>query len=218
MATRRQRLAPLRSRAGAGRKRSQPFARLHPGRLVVDPIVRAHGCGQRDAFGAGSRHTRAPRRRDSAVPGSNGDGGGRMRRLMFPLVVLLLSLAAGGAAALEGQPKLGPDAVPITARTGYLRAAPAPDYWKLSAFYVPQVTSSACSPGERGHGGQLRPRPAGRGGDADRDPGGPARDGRQPDLDRPGRRRRRGRHLRGVRRGAGGEPRRATASRATRSR
>jgi hypothetical protein len=64
---------------------------------------------------------------------------------MTPLVFLLLSLAAGGAAAFEGQPKLGPDAVPITARTDYLRAAPAPDYWKLSAFYVPQTTSSACS-------------------------------------------------------------------------
>ena len=68
-----------------------------------------------------------------------------MRRPMTPLVVLLLSLVAGGAAAFEGQPKLGPDAVPITARTAYLRAAPAPDYWKLSAFYVPQMTSSACS-------------------------------------------------------------------------
>jgi Phytochelatin synthase len=67
-----------------------------------------------------------------------------MRRVMVPLLVVLLALA-GAAAAFEGKPKLGPDAVPITARTGYLRAAPAPDYWKLSAFYVPQFTSSACS-------------------------------------------------------------------------
>jgi phytochelatin synthase len=67
-----------------------------------------------------------------------------MRRLMVPLVVLL-AFAAGPASAFEGKPKLGPDAVPITERTGYLRAAPAPDYWKLSAFYVPQFTSSACS-------------------------------------------------------------------------
>ena len=33
----------------------------------------------------------------------------------------------------------------MTARTEHLRASPAPDYWKLSAFYVPQFTSSACS-------------------------------------------------------------------------
>ena len=68
-----------------------------------------------------------------------------MRRLMVPVFVLLLGLAAGPAAAFEGKPKLGPAAVPITQRTDYLRAAPAPDYWKLSAFYVPQFTSSACS-------------------------------------------------------------------------
>jgi hypothetical protein len=66
-----------------------------------------------------------------------------MRRLMVPLLVLLAFAAP--AAALEGKPKLGPDAVPITQQTEYLRAAPAPDYWKLSAFYVPQFTSSACS-------------------------------------------------------------------------
>ena len=68
-----------------------------------------------------------------------------MRRLMVPVFVLLLGLAAGPAAAFEGKPKLGPDAVPITQRTDYLRAAPAPDYWKLGAFYVPPFTSSACS-------------------------------------------------------------------------
>jgi Phytochelatin synthase len=68
-----------------------------------------------------------------------------MRRLMVPALVLLLGLDAGAAAAFEGKPKLGPDAIPITERADYLRAAPAPDYWRLSAFYVPQFTSSACS-------------------------------------------------------------------------
>ena len=67
-----------------------------------------------------------------------------MRRRMLSLVFLLLALAAAPAAALQGKPKLGPDAIPITARTDYLRAAPAPDYWKLSV-YVPQFTTSACS-------------------------------------------------------------------------
>ena len=68
-----------------------------------------------------------------------------MRRPMVPLLALVLTVAAGPAAAFEGKPKLGPDAVPILQRNEYLRAAPAPDYWKLSAFYVPQFTSSACS-------------------------------------------------------------------------
>ena len=36
-----------------------------------------------------------------------------MRRLMVALLVLLSGLAAGAAPALEGKPKLGPDAVPI---------------------------------------------------------------------------------------------------------
>ena len=67
-----------------------------------------------------------------------------MRRLI-PSVALLLALAAAPAAALQGKPKLGPDAVPITERTAYLRTAPALDYWRLSAFYVPQSTTSACS-------------------------------------------------------------------------
>jgi hypothetical protein len=58
---------------------------------------------------------------------------------------LLATLAAVPAAAFEGKPKLGPDAVPITEATEYLRGSPAPDYWKLSPFYLPQQTSSACS-------------------------------------------------------------------------
>jgi Phytochelatin synthase len=67
-----------------------------------------------------------------------------MRRLIL-LLPLLLAAAVAPAAAFEGKPKLGPDAVPILQQNAYLRASPAPDYWKLSAFYVPQFTSSACS-------------------------------------------------------------------------
>ena len=67
-----------------------------------------------------------------------------MRRTAWLLIsVLLLSPAA--ASALEGKSKLGPDAVPMTAALGYLRQAPAPDYWRLAQFYLPQRTSSACS-------------------------------------------------------------------------
>ena len=67
-----------------------------------------------------------------------------MCRLIL-LLALVLGVAASPTAAFEGKPKLGPDAVPITEQNAYLRASPAPDYWKLSAFYVPQFTSSACS-------------------------------------------------------------------------
>jgi hypothetical protein len=61
------------------------------------------------------------------------------------LLVLALALVAAPAAAFEGKPKLGPDAVPLTRATDYLRASPAPDFWKLVQFYLPQQTSSACS-------------------------------------------------------------------------
>src|SRR5687767_11146130 len=60
-------------------------------------------------------------------------------------ILLLLATGAVPVAAFEGKPKLGPDAVPLTEATGYLRAAPAPDYWKLAQFYQAQGTSSACS-------------------------------------------------------------------------
>jgi hypothetical protein len=64
---------------------------------------------------------------------------------VFAAILLLLAMGAVPVAAFEGKPKLGPDAVPLTEATGYLRAAPAPDYWKLAQFYQPQETSSACS-------------------------------------------------------------------------
>src|SRR5512134_3073677 len=61
------------------------------------------------------------------------------------LLSLLASLLLRPALAFEGKPKFGPNAVPILAQTAYLRTAPAPDYWKLSPFYVSQTTSSDCS-------------------------------------------------------------------------
>jgi hypothetical protein len=60
-------------------------------------------------------------------------------------VVILGVALAPLARGEEAKPKFGPDAVPITQGTGYLRTGPAPDYWKLAAFYVPQTSSSGCS-------------------------------------------------------------------------
>src|SRR5215207_4558298 len=62
------------------------------------------------------------------------------------LSALLLAFAASLAFAQDApKPKFGPEAVPIFQDTAYLREAPAPDYWNLSPFYIPQRGSSDCS-------------------------------------------------------------------------
>ncbi len=58
---------------------------------------------------------------------------------------LLVSLLLRPALAFEAKPKFGPNAVPILAQTAFLRTSPAPDYWRLSPFYLSQATSSDCS-------------------------------------------------------------------------
>lgn len=63
-------------------------------------------------------------------------------------LLLVLGLAPGlmpVALADGGKPKFGPDAVPVTTANDYLRSSPAPDYWKLAPFYLPQATGSACT-------------------------------------------------------------------------
>lgn len=73
------------------------------------------------------------------------------RRAAGPVLSLLAGLAAlaasGMAAGAEETPlpKLGPDAVSLTADHGYMARAEAPDYWAFSGFVKPQVTGSACS-------------------------------------------------------------------------
>ena len=66
-----------------------------------------------------------------------------------PILALLFSMVLwihpGAALARDGKPKLGPEAVPIQQSVDYLRTHPAPDYWAISPFYVPQQTSSDCS-------------------------------------------------------------------------
>jgi Phytochelatin synthase len=65
---------------------------------------------------------------------------------MSRILVLAFLVAVSAAQAAEApKPKFGPEAVPILSDNSYLRQAPAPDYWILSAFYVPQRTSSDCS-------------------------------------------------------------------------
>jgi hypothetical protein len=65
-------------------------------------------------------------------------------RLSLPLVLACLALPATAQEAAI-TPKLGPDAISITAENSYLRNNPAPDYWAFSPYVKPQFTSSACS-------------------------------------------------------------------------
>lgn len=65
--------------------------------------------------------------------------------LMLTSAVLLFSLAQASLAQDDAPlPKLGPNAIPVTEATEYLRAAPAPDYWAFAEFVKPQFTTSAC--------------------------------------------------------------------------
>jgi hypothetical protein len=74
-----------------------------------------------------------------------------MVRLLHPcrrtlLIVLWTALiTTSGTGAYETKPKFGPDAIPIEQATDYLRTHPAPHYWAISPFYIPQDTGSACS-------------------------------------------------------------------------
>ena len=73
-------------------------------------------------------------------------GMGGMRKAVSLLVVLLCAATQTNiTSADEARPKLGPDAVPIQRATEYLRRHDAPDYWALSAYYVPQLTNASCS-------------------------------------------------------------------------
>ena len=60
--------------------------------------------------------------------------------------IFALAFASGAYAEDAPKPKFGPEATPIFQATEYLRRAPAPDYWTLAPFYIPQRTTSDCSP------------------------------------------------------------------------
>jgi len=63
------------------------------------------------------------------------------------LALAATSLLITGLVAPTGaqaQPKLGPNAIPITVDHAFLESNPAPDYWAYAAFTRPQFTSSAC--------------------------------------------------------------------------
>lgn len=74
-----------------------------------------------------------------------------MRMMRATLVAAALATAVFPAAAQvtvlmqDMKPKFGPDAIPITLASTYVRTHHAPDYWALAPYYVQQMTGSACS-------------------------------------------------------------------------
>ena len=69
-----------------------------------------------------------------------------MRPMSIATITACLSCFATLALAdEEDYPKLGPNAVSMTADTAFLRNSDAPDYWAFASFIKPQFTTSACS-------------------------------------------------------------------------
>ena len=68
-----------------------------------------------------------------------------MIRAALLLTLALTPLAAAVAQIHEPKPKLASAAVPLLRPDDYVRSHPAPDFWTLLAFYVPQATDAACS-------------------------------------------------------------------------
>jgi hypothetical protein len=66
-------------------------------------------------------------------------------RAALLLILALTPLTAAVAETQERKPKLASAAVPLLRPDDYLRSHPAPDFWTLLAFYVPQATDAACS-------------------------------------------------------------------------
>jgi hypothetical protein len=64
-----------------------------------------------------------------------------VNHLFLVSVATLLSIATFAAPT----PKYGAQATRLVDQHVYLEKNPAPDYWALSGFYVPQQTGSACS-------------------------------------------------------------------------
>jgi hypothetical protein len=63
----------------------------------------------------------------------------------FVLAGLLWLTPPGVPSAREAKLKFGPDAVSIERSHAYLQRHAAPDYWRLSPYYMPQETDSGCS-------------------------------------------------------------------------
>jgi hypothetical protein len=68
-----------------------------------------------------------------------------MIRAALLLTLAFTPLTATVAEIHEPKPKFASAAVPLLRPDDYVRSHPAPDFWSLLAFYVPQATDAACS-------------------------------------------------------------------------
>lgn len=62
---------------------------------------------------------------------------------LAPIILVIIATAA--AAQQVEKPKLGLDAIPIYENLDYLRHTGLTDYWRMSAFFVPQISASGSS-------------------------------------------------------------------------
>jgi hypothetical protein len=68
-------------------------------------------------------------------------------------LILFCALLGGAVVQVSAQagdepnrmPRLGSNAIPLRDQHSYLSKNKAPDYWRFSSFYVPQINQSACS-------------------------------------------------------------------------
>ncbi len=58
---------------------------------------------------------------------------------------LALVLGALVVTAASADPKYGPEAVRLHDDRAYVQRSPAPDFWALMPYYLPQLTGSSCS-------------------------------------------------------------------------
>ena len=57
----------------------------------------------------------------------------------------LILVCATHFSLADPKPKYGPDAIPLSTDSNYLRSHPAGDFWALMPYYTAQQTGSACS-------------------------------------------------------------------------
>jgi hypothetical protein len=66
---------------------------------------------------------------------------------MNALISLIIAFTVTASSALSGdvKPKYGPQATRLSKSNEYFRKNPAPDYWALAPYYVPQQDERSCS-------------------------------------------------------------------------
>jgi len=71
----------------------------------------------------------------------------RSSDLVFLGLILWIGMGPGAGAAPKYGPAGEPRAVPLAQAPGYFKNAahPAPDYWAMAGYYVPQFNGAACS-------------------------------------------------------------------------